>query len=93
MDADETMAEQTVFSEDIMANQTLVPDEIVPNQTVFSAASSASDPIWIDKVWLDTVVVVGLTCFILCLMGLSKVSLRIQRDTSRRFTSVKLLTS
>ena len=35
---------------------------------------SASDPIWIDEVWLDTVVVVGLTCFILCLMGLSKVS-------------------
>lgn len=35
---------------------------------------SAADPIWIDEVWLDTVVVVGLTCFILCLMGLSKVS-------------------
>lgn len=34
---------------------------------------SAEDPIWIDNVWLDTVVVVGLTCFILCLMGLSKV--------------------
>ena len=28
----------------------------------------------IDEVWVDTVVVVGLTCFILCLMGLSKVS-------------------
>lgn len=35
---------------------------------------SADDPIWIDEVWVDTVVVVGLTCFILCLMGLSKVS-------------------
>lgn len=34
----------------------------------------ADDPIWIDDVWVDTVVVVGLTCFILCLMGLSKVS-------------------
>lgn len=34
---------------------------------------SADDPIWIDDVWVDTVVVVGLTCFILCLMGLSKV--------------------
>lgn len=31
------------------------------------------DPVWIDRTWLDTVVVVGLTCFILCLMGLSKV--------------------
>ena len=41
--------------------------------TVFSASESAADPIWIDDVWLDTVVVVGLTCFILCLMGLSKV--------------------
>jgi NAD(P) transhydrogenase beta subunit len=35
--------------------------------------SKADDPIWIDEAWLDTVVVVGLTCFILCLMGLSKV--------------------
>lgn len=34
---------------------------------------SADDPIWIDDVWVDTVVVVGLTAFILCLMGLSKV--------------------
>ena len=34
----------------------------------------ADDPIWIDEAWLDTVVVVGLTCFILCLMNLSKVS-------------------
>jgi NAD/NADP transhydrogenase beta subunit len=29
---------------------------------------------WIDEAWLDTVVVVGLTCFVLCLMYLSKVS-------------------
>ena len=58
-------------------------DEIMAEQTVFSAAeSSASDPIWIDTVWLDTVVVVGLTCFILCLMGLSKVSLPIQGTQS-----------
>lgn len=35
---------------------------------------SAEDPVWIDEVWLDTVVVVGLTCFVLCLMYLSKVS-------------------
>lgn len=34
----------------------------------------ADDPVWIDEAWLDTVVVVGLTCFILCLMNLSKVS-------------------
>jgi hypothetical protein len=33
----------------------------------------ADDPIWVDKAWLDTVVVVGITCFVLCLMGLSKV--------------------
>ena len=33
----------------------------------------ADDPFWIDEAWLDTVVVVGLTCFILCLMNLSKV--------------------
>ena len=52
MDAEEIMAEQTVFRGD---------------------SASASDPIWVDTVWLDTVVVVGLTCFILCLMGLSKV--------------------
>lgn len=38
---------------------------------------AADDPIWIDDVWVDTVVVVGLTCFILCLMGLSKVSLKL----------------
>ena len=33
----------------------------------------ADDPFWIDEAWLDTVVTVGLTCFILCLMNLSKV--------------------
>jgi hypothetical protein len=33
----------------------------------------ADDPIWVDDAWLDTVVVVGLTCFVLCLMKLSKV--------------------
>ena len=32
------------------------------------------EPFWVDNAWLDTVVVVGLTCFILCLMKLSKVS-------------------
>lgn len=31
------------------------------------------EPLWIDKAWLNTVVVVGLTCFILCLKYLSKV--------------------
>ena len=41
-----------------------------PDQTDFGATD---DPIWIDKAWLDTVVVVGLTCFVLCLMHLSKV--------------------
>lgn len=33
----------------------------------------SDDPIWIDEAWLDTVVVIGLTCFVLCLMNLSKV--------------------
>lgn len=33
-----------------------------------------NDELWIDEAWLDTVVVVGITCFILCLMDLSKVS-------------------
>jgi NAD(P) transhydrogenase len=33
----------------------------------------ADDPFWVDKTWLDTVVVFGLSCFVLCLMNLSKV--------------------
>jgi len=32
------------------------------------------DPFWVDKTWLDTIVVFGLSCFVLCLMNLSKVS-------------------
>ena len=28
------------------------------------------DPYFVDKAWLDTIVVVGLTCFVLCLMKL-----------------------
>ena len=31
------------------------------------------EPLWIDQAWLNTVVVVGLMCFILCLKYLSKV--------------------
>lgn len=38
-----------------------------------SGANEADDPFWIDEGWLDTVVTVGLTCFILCLLNLSKV--------------------
>lgn len=34
----------------------------------------SADPVWIDEAWLDTVVVIGLTCFVLCLMNLSKIS-------------------
>mmetsp|Transcript_32983 Transcript_32983/g.37999 ORF Transcript_32983/g.37999 Transcript_32983/m.37999 type:complete len:294 (+) Transcript_32983:344-1225(+) len=34
----------------------------------------STDPIWVDNTWLDTVVVFGLSCFVLCLMNLSKVS-------------------
>lgn len=32
-----------------------------------------TDPMWVDYAWLDTVVVAGLTAFILCLKGLSTV--------------------
>jgi hypothetical protein len=35
----------------------------------------SDDPIWIDNAWLDTVVVIGLTMFVLCLMNLNKASL------------------
>ena len=31
------------------------------------------DPFWIDDAWLDTIVVLSLTTFVLCLMGLAKV--------------------
>ena len=31
------------------------------------------DPVWIDDGWLDAIVVLSLTCFVLCLMGLGKV--------------------
>ena len=31
-------------------------------------------PQWADKAWLETIVVVGITCFVLCLMKLSKVT-------------------
>lgn len=34
---------------------------------------SMDNTAWVDDSWLDTVVVIGITCFILCLMGLSKV--------------------
>ena len=54
---------------------TIPPYHLTANMSteVKSAVFAADDPIWIDNVWVDTVVVVGLTCFILCLMGLSKV--------------------
>lgn len=47
----------------------LPPDWVEEQDSVFGA----SEPTFLDKAWLDTVVVLGLTCFILCLMGLSKV--------------------
>ena len=49
----------------------------------------ADDPIWIDDVWLDTVVIVGLTCFILCLMGLSKV--RFRRWVNKSFLRLRFI--
>ena len=33
-----------------------------------------SDPIWIDNAWLETIVVIAITCFALCLYDLSKAS-------------------
>lgn len=48
-------------------------DSTTFDQNTQEAVYEADDPIWIDEVWVDTVVVVGLTAFILCLMGLSKV--------------------
>jgi hypothetical protein len=42
-------------------------------------ASGGTDPLWIDYSWLDTVVVLGVTCFVLCLMGLAKVGLSLFR--------------
>jgi len=35
---------------------------------------SAQIEIWVDNTWLDTIVAFGLSCFVLCLMNLSKVS-------------------
>jgi hypothetical protein len=42
--------------------------------TAWEENNGTADPVWIDDAWLDTVVVMGITCFILCLMGLSKAS-------------------
>ena len=35
--------------------------------------NGSGDPIYIDKAWVDTVVVLGIAAFIRCLMGLSRV--------------------
>lgn len=35
--------------------------------------SNGAEEVWVDDAWLDTVVVVGITLFILCLMRLSSV--------------------
>lgn len=43
-------------------------------ETAWEENNGTTDPVWIDDAWLDTVVVMGITCFILCLMGLSKAS-------------------
>jgi hypothetical protein len=44
----------------------------------------ADDPVWIDEAWLDTVVVVGLSSFVLCLMNLSSVRLNQTTDDEYR---------
>jgi NAD/NADP transhydrogenase beta subunit len=46
----------------------------MPETPTAQSDYGSTDPLWIDEAWLDTVVVIGLTCFILCLMNLSKVS-------------------
>ena len=48
-------------------------------QTSHSTSSSITmsvefDPVYVDKTWLDTVVVIGITSFVLCLKNLSAVS-------------------
>lgn len=43
------------------------------------------DPFWIDDAWLDTIVVLSLTTFVLCLMGLAKV--RVKRIQQTDFSS------
>jgi len=45
----------------------------MPEAATIQSDYGSNDPYWIDNAWLDTVVVLGLTCFILCLMNLSKV--------------------
>ena len=47
----------------------------------------ADEPFWIDEAWLDTVVVVGLTCFVLCLMNLSKVCFVVECADNTRTTT------
>ena len=39
-----------------------------------ASLSNSDEIVPIDNGWLSTLVIVGITCFILCLMGLSKVS-------------------
>jgi hypothetical protein len=41
--------------------------------TQFGELNLTGDPVWIDDGWLDAIVVLSLTCFVLCLMGLGKV--------------------
>jgi NAD/NADP transhydrogenase beta subunit len=39
-----------------------------------STATGTNASMWVDDTWLETVIVIGITCFILCLMKLSKVT-------------------
>jgi hypothetical protein len=57
---------------------------ITTTATLLQTDYGADDPVWIDEAWLDTVVVVGLTCFVLCLMNLSKVCGTFSPDKSTR---------
>ena len=44
--------------------------------------------LWTDSAWLDTLVVVGLTCFILCLMNLSKVSSNYDNAAAKQHSTI-----
>jgi NAD/NADP transhydrogenase beta subunit len=44
------------------------------DQLINDPGGVSPDTLFTDKAWLDTIVVIGITCFVLCLMGLSKVS-------------------
>jgi len=66
-------------------------DQIARLLTGGGAIYNGDGTIYIDYPWLDTIAVLGLTCFILCLMDLSKVGcveIFVSDLCSRRRTSM-----